>query len=494
MYRVACNKEKLISHDSRHASPALHDSRFALHDAGYIVISVVVFGSVFLTILGGLVGFVFLQTRAQGIKETREKALQIAEAGLDYYKWHLAHFPNDLMNGATTSGPIIVPYRDPEGDVIGEFELGLASEQYCGQTNTVSITATGTASVDPSIERVVYARYARPSVASYAYILNSNVWAGSDRQISGNYHSNGGIRMDGTNDSLVTSAVSTWLCTSSFGCSPSSTTPGVWGGGPNFTLWQQPLPQIDFAGITTDLAQIKTLAVAQGVYINETSNSDQRGIRLRFNADGTVTRWRVTGTSAHSSQHVDTGSTWHSDYDVITATQNQTTFTIPADCPVIFVEAKTWIDGVITQKVIVAADEIVSPSSRADVILNGNITYADNTGLDGLTVIADRSVLIPFNSPNDMTLNGIFIAQSGYFGRNYYPSSEGTGYLRNSLTVSGTIVSNGREGTKWSSGGTVVSGYQLRTNAYDQDLSVSPPPLTPTISDEFTFLEWQEVE
>jgi hypothetical protein len=462
--------------------------------SGYIVISVVVFGTVFLTILGGLVGFVFLQTKSQVKKETRERALQIAEAGVDYYKWHLAHFPNDLTNGTGQPGPYQVSYSDPEGGVVGTFELDLDSEQFCGQTNTISITSTGWTAEDPTLRRTVFARYARPSVASYAYIINSNVWAGSDRQISGNYHSNGGVRMDGTNDSLVTSAVSTWSCTSSFGCSPTATTTGVFGAGTGNALWQYPLPQVDFAGITTDLAQIKALAIAQGLYINETSNSDQRGMRIRFNGNGTITRWRVTGTSAVDAQHVDTGSQWHDDYHTITNTQNQTTVAIPVNCPVIFVEAKTWIEGTVDQKVLIAADEIISPSARADIILNGNITYVDNTGADGLTVIADRSVLIPFNSPDTMSLSGIFIAQNGYFGRNYYPSWEGLNYLRNSLTVNGTIVSNAREGTKWSSGGTVVSGYQNRTNIYDSDLVTSPPPLTPTISDEFTFLEWEEVE
>src|SRR5690606_4445444 len=81
---------------------------------GYIVISVVIFGTVFLTILGGLVGFVFLQTKAQITKENRERALQIAEAGLDYYKWRLSHFPNDLTNGTGQAGPYTVPYSDPE--------------------------------------------------------------------------------------------------------------------------------------------------------------------------------------------------------------------------------------------------------------------------------------------------------------------------------------------------------------------------------------------
>ncbi|MEK7579225.1 MAG: hypothetical protein AAB460_01685 [Patescibacteria group bacterium] len=472
----------------------IHDSRLTIRDRGYIVMLVIVFGGVFLMILGGLVGFVFLQTKAQQIKETRERALQIAEAGLDYYKWFLAHYPDDITNGTGGPGPYQVPYSDPETGVIGTFELTVAREQFCGQTNIVEITSTGWTEDNPTIERTVYARYARPSVAQYAYIINSNVWAGSDRQITGNYHGNGGVRMDGTNDSVVSSAVSSWLCTSSFGCSPSSTTPGVWGGGTGSALWDYPQPQIDFTGITTDLAQIKTLAQAQGVYVNETSNSDQRGIHLRFNANGTVTRWRVTGTSGVQAQHVDTGSTWHTDYHTITSQTNQTTFNVPAACPIIFVEAKTWIDGVITQKILVAADEIIAPTVPADVILNGNITYGAYDGSDGLTVIGDRSVLVPFASPATMNLNGIFIAQNGYFGRNYYPSSQGSSYLRTLLNVNGTIVSNGREGTKWTSGSTVVSGYQNRINTYDQDLSLSPPPLTPTVSDAFTFLKWEEVE
>lgn len=461
---------------------------------GYIVVSVVVFGTVFLTILAGLVGFVFLQTKAQVKKETREKALQIAEAGLDYYKWRLSHFPNDLTNGTGQSGPYTVPYSDPESGTIGSFQLSLAAEQYCGQVNTVTITSTGWTVQDPTIRRTVSARYARPSVASYAYIINNSVWAGSDRQISGRYHSNGGIRMDGTNDSLVTSGVSTWSCTSSFGCSPASTTPGVWGDGTGSNLWQYPQPQVDFAGITTDLAQIRTIAQSQGRYINETSNSDQRGILLRFNGNGTFTYWRVTGTSAVDAQHVDTGSDWHDDYHTITSTSTPTTLTIPETCPVIFVEAKTWIEGVVDQKVLLGVDEITSASARADVILNGNITYADYTGLDGLTVIADRSILIPFESPDVMSISGIFTAQNGYFGRNYYPSSDGPEYMRSSLTVNGTIVSNAREGTKWTSGSTVVSGYQNRVNIYDEDLVVSPPPFTPKTSTTPTFLEWEEVE
>lgn len=67
-------------------------------------------------------------------------------------------------------------------------------------------------------------------------------------------------------------------------------------------------------------------------------------------------------------------------------------------------------------------------------------------------------------------------------------------YKRNSLTVNGTIVSNGREGTKWTSGGVYTSGFNTRFNSYDRDLVADPPPLTPEVSDTYEFIEWREMD
>ena len=122
--------------------------------------------------------------------------------------------------------------------------------QSCGFYSAIDITSTGWTHKEPSLKRVVKVKYARPSVAEYAYILNDNVWAGADREIKGKYHSNGGIRMDGENDSLVTSAKTTWQCTSSFGCSsPYEVKPGVFGDGEGGErgLWEFPVQSIDFA-------------------------------------------------------------------------------------------------------------------------------------------------------------------------------------------------------------------------------------------------------
>ena len=466
--------------------------------AGYVTVSVIVFGTVFAVILGGLVGFIFVQNNAQNIKEDRESALQIAEAGLDYYKWYLAHFPNDLQNGTGEPGPYQIPYNNPEGDQIGTIELDIDGGLFCGETGSIEIESTGWTLDRPNSKRIVFGKYAKPSVAEYSFIINSNVWAGSDRVIIGPYHSNGGVRMDGTNNSLVTSAVSDWLCTSSFGCNPSSTTPGVWGDGLNFNLWQYPVPQVDFIGITLDLVNLKALAQSEGLYFGPVPGS--QGYYANFQSDGTVDIRSVNTVSWIWAYNSSEG--WHKSYERISTQGNITNYTLPEDCPVVFFEDNLWIEGTIDRKMTVISADLINPTNDTSVILNGNIVYESADGSDGLTVVAEEDVTIPLISPEDMDISGIFIAQNGRFGRDHYtttgsydvPWQYDSYVIQNSLDIFGTVVSNGRVGTKWTSGGSTVSGYENRTAAVDTNLSTDPPPLTPTFSNEFTFVEWREVE
>lgn len=470
------------------------------HTAGFSVILVLVFSSVFLTLVTSLAGFIFIQQRVQTAKTNSEKAVQIAEAGLDYYKWFLAHNPGDLTDGTGLSGPYDHAYTDPETGEVGTFSLDITSNAQCDIASSIDIASTGYTEDDPSITRTVYGRYARPSVAEYAYILNSNVWAGDDRVIIGPYHSNGGIRMDGDNRSTVTSGLTSWQCTSTFGCSPSATHNGVFGIGDHPELWEYPVAPIDFQGITVDLSAMRDIAQDHGIYLNPYGgNSDHRGYRIVFNADGTITVYRVTQVDYFWGYHADT-LTWERDYHRIVNQQLIDTYEIPSDCRVIFAEAKVWVEGVVNEKVTLAAANISNPNVDPDVIINGNLTYASSNGSDGITVIGEKSVLIPLTSPDTLNLKGIFIAQKGYFGRNHYVTSGSNQvpsqydpYVQQSvLNLTGTIVSNGREGTKWTSNGSFVSGYAQRNNAYDRNLASEPPPLTPFVSNDYRFIEWRE--
>lgn len=465
-----------------------------MHTRGYITILVLVFSAVFLTLITSLAGFIFVQQEVQLAKENREKAIQIAEAGLDYYRWFLAHFPDDVQNGTGVPGPYEVDYADPESGDIGTFSLAIESNEQCEVISSIDIVSTGWTDADPTFQRTVFGRYARPSVAEYAYIINSNVWAGASRTINGRYHSNGGIRMDGDNRSVVTSAVDSWLCTGSFGCSPSSNEEGVFGAGTNPELWEFPAAQIDFVGLTVDLVEMKTQAQTNGIYFAPAG----QGYHIDFQSDGTMDVYRVDGTAwvwGYSSQNG-----WHQNNHIITSETLLGSYTPPAGCQVVFVEDDLWLEGDVAGKVTVAAADVTNPNTDPSIILNGNITYTTTDGSVGLTAIAEDDVLIPLLSPENMELRGILMAQNGHFGRNHYttsgsrdvPSQYNSYVKQGSLTMTGTIVSNGRVGTRWTSGGTFVSGYNSRFNYYDRNLATEPPPLTPFVSSDFTFIEWRE--
>jgi hypothetical protein len=272
----------------------------------------------------------------------------------------------------------------------------------------------------------------------------------------------------------------------------------VWGAGPNQTLWSYPKPQVDFSAITADFSSLKTTAQAQGIYFARYSNGNggvsfYKGYHLKFKSDGTVDVYRVGSEYNNTIYAAADGSSDTSDYTQIKNETLYGNYAIPAGCRLIYVEDHVWVDGVVANKVTVVSADIAHSGVDTNVMLPGNLTYATNDGKAGITVIAEKNVLITPDSPTNMTLNGIFIAQSGAFGRNLYdcPSSfepKGT------LTMYGTTVSNKRTGTKWMNGcgNGSDAGYQSRTDTYDRKLSTDPPPFTPYTSSDYSFIDWRQ--
>jgi hypothetical protein len=463
---------------------------------GSIMLLVIVFGGIFFTMLVALSSFVLVGNRAQEVAHSRAEAFGIAEAGLDYYRWFLSHFPGDTKNGTGHEGPFQISYSDPEGGIVGTYTLSIAGNSACGTIQSISVTSKGVPSNAPNISATLVARYAQPSVAEYSYIIGSSVWAGADRVINGPYHSNGGIRMDGTANAPVSSSLSTWNCTSNFGCSPSqSSAPGVVGTGSNQNLWAYPTPQIDFAGIASNFTSLKSIAIANGLYFNRFSsgsnqnNSYYKGYHLVFNANGTVTVYKVGSETKLTDITPINPSFGTTDYTLIKNENLYGTYTIPSNCSVIFIEDHAWIEGTVTGKVTVVAADVTNVGVVPYVVLKNNILYSAYDGSVGLTVISAGDVLIAPNSPMNMTLNGIFIAQGGAFGRNYYGCSNAY-EPRGTLTILGTTVSNLRTGTRWVGG--CNAGYQTRIDAFDRQNVTNPPPFTPVTSTQWQFVDWQQ--
>jgi len=448
---------------------------------GSIVIIILIFGIVFLVLLGGLLGFVLLQMRYSAQRLAWDQSLYIAESGVEYYKWCL----NNEINCDTEK-----EYLDPYGVSLGQFSLTVDQIISCGEVMERNIYSTGQTDRFPNTKREISVVYGRMSVAKFAYLLNDNVWAGADREIKGPYHSNGGIRMDGENQSIVSSALTEWLCTDSFGCDPSVIKPGVFTttSNANEDLFKFPVPAFDFDGITVDLARVKDSAQTEGIYLppSTTIDSSGDGYHLIFNNDGTV-EVRII-TSLYSNWAYSQQKGWHYDWFRIKSEYYYYTYPINSSCSAIFAEDNIWIEGIVDKKVTVASANLIEVNKDTSVVIIDDIEYVDNDGTSGFSVIAENNILISPSSPDQLELKGVFIAQKGRFGRNHY-----TNNLRDKLEIIGSIVSNGRVGTQWTSGSYVVSGYLKRENIIDTKLIYNPCPFIPFVEHDFRLIKWEEI-
>lgn len=475
----------MISHSSLPA---------ARRNEGYLVVLVLVFGAIFLMIISSFIGYVNTQNQAVQFQYQREVATEIAEAGLNYYKWFLAHYPDDLTNGTGAPGPYVEQYFDPEGGAIGEFSLDIASSTYCGDIASIEITSTGISYADPSAIARVSAQYTQPTVAEYSFITNAGVWYGASGVVVGPIHTNQGIRMDAAHNSTVGSGQSSWTCDSSYGCSPDQTVDGVFttSGLATPGLFSFPVSPIDFAGITLDLADMKDRAENQGgIYYPDTTGY---GYAVEFNGDGTVDISRVTNTLNYRSYSSYENTHW-GERNVITNETFLATETINPNCPLLFFEDKVWVEGDVDQKVTLAAADLTS-AAQTNVVLSGDIEYVPMSDA-GLLVIAEDDIDVGVDVPNNMNISGIFIAQNGRFGRNWYHVNWFPNWLdgyvvRNSLDRLGTVVTNTRAVTRWTSGGVTTSGFDTGTSSYDREQVNAPPPLTPETSDVYSLEDWRQ--
>jgi hypothetical protein len=463
-------------------------------EKGSVIVISIVFMGVFSVLFASLLEYLLTQHRWVSVKTEEERALQIAEAGIEYYRWRLAHYPDDLTDGTGAPGPYVHTFDDPEEGPIGEFSLEIGGTVLCNQAQVVIATSTGYTYKNPSRTRTIVVRIARPSVADFSYVVDSNVWAGPSRTIIGPYHSNGVIRMDADNRSAVTSKVSSIACGTAGlgGCF--GTVNGVYGVGTHPEWWRWSQPDIAFSNFDYDFGEMETLANSSGIYLAKISNDTSiYGYYLELKSNRTVDIYRVTSVTwitseTPGSQNISFPELLGSVNPLRQFIENRA---IPQACPLIYVSDRTWIEGTVGGKVTVVANDIGAASP--DLFLQDNITYSTTSGADGLTALAERNLLIPLYVPNNMTISGIFFAQKGAYGRTHYGNVGNTynGYrTQDSLTTNGTVVSKLRTGTQWSDG----QGFTTRNDNYDRTLAKNPPPLTPFTSPDFRFIEWREVE
>jgi len=446
---------------------------------GNILLFVMVFGAIsFSVIIIGVAGYAISENRASVDKHNSEMAFQIADAGINYSRWHLAHNKTDYYDGHSTStpGPYVHDYKNKDGTIIGHFSLEIGAP-LSGST-IVIVTSTGWLNVQPNTKRKIKVKLGFPALTDYSLLTGTDVWIGSMESTHGKFQANGGVRFDGTGDALIASAMATYTCKSYHGCS-NVTKPGIWGTGGPTQYWSFPAPAVDFTAVTADLAQIQDASDPDKGGLNFTS-SGQQGWRLQFTSSSQIIAHKVLTTSCFQARDVGASTDFWPCIDISTQ-DTGTTYSMPSN-GYIYVDDNVWVDGVVKGRA------VIGTSAGKNIMINGNLTYLAKDGTNVLGLIADQNVLIPKNSPDVLEVDAALLAQNGAAKRYYYANNTKT-----SLLIYGSIISDKIWTWNWQSGDSIVSGYRNTNSTYDANLTYGPPPGFP-VGSQYNLISWEEVK
>ena len=454
---------------------------------------------------------------------TATTALGIAEAGINYHHWHLAHDPEDYQDDTGGPGPYVHDYKDAQGNTIGTFTLNITPPAVGTAVVTVESEGELTGSTE---KRKVTAQLGIPSFARYAVIADQTIRFGYGTEIFGPIHSNGGVRFDGIANDIVTSYQSNYddpdhsgnnefgvhthrdppppdpnpNITSAFrpleaSPNPVPDRPDVFVAGRQF-----PVPRVDFGTITTDFSNLRDKAIADLSYFGDSS---AEGYRIVLKTDDTYDVYKVTATTPTCYGKVEQPDSFGQvdTYGIVT----EQVVSIGSNFPpngVIFFEDQLWVEGQIaTAQITIAAAKIgATPTEEKSIAINNDIQYTNYDGSDKLGLIAQKHIQIGLFSEGDtsgttdqqeLRVDAARLAQKGRVGRNNFPSSCGATYTRNTITVNGSSGTAKRYGFTWGSGCPPGSGYCTRNILYDPNLTIVPPPSFP-LTGVYTILSWKE--
>lgn len=477
------------------------------HKKGSLLIPIIIFSSISLIIMGGIISWVKITIEANRQLITREKAVQLAESGIDYYRWHLAHNKNDYQDGTGTTGPYVHQINDKDGNIVGQFSLNIVPP-LIGSTK-VRIESSGQP-IGSNISRTIAVEMAIPSLAKYAVAANDFMRFGEGTEIFGPVHSNKGIRFDGLAHNIITSALSSYDDPDHSGSNEFAVHTHVNpppGSGVNesfrsneappsliqtrtdvFEVGRQfPVPAVDFTGLTNNLAKIKSDAQTSGKYL---AASGVQGYQIILKTNDTFDVYKVTSQSnpsyfCYNSQSQSGWSTWS-----VGNRQYVGNYPIPTN-GLIFVEDNVWVEGTINgARVTVASGRFPdNPSNRPQLIVNNDLLYTNYDGTDVVALISQGNLNVGLISDTNLRIDAALVSQNGRVGRYYYDSGCSPYYIRNSLTLYGMIATSIRYGFAY----TDNTGYQNRNIIYDANLLYGPPPSFPLTSDQYEILSWDEI-
>lgn len=429
-------------------------------------------------------------------RESKEESLQIAEAGVYFYRWYLAHKVASLTKKQIrqfwTSGAaygIGTPYQD-DFNGVGMYSISVVPPD--PYSTIVVVNVTGWTYKFPDLKRTVRVRFRQPAWSEYVLLCDSDIRIGEGTDVNGKVHANRGVRFDAVGHNVVSSSVATYDDPDHGGGYeygvhthvdpidpyPPAALPvrnDVFMAGRNF-----PVPIKDFDTILEDIADMKSesgctnvgsycsgdtngaIVSSGGIYFNDANH----GRHIILQADGTMRVSRVTNMSN----------------DEVKNQSAFVTYNIP-DNGVIFVEDNVWVDGTINdRRVTIVAANLTGGDSK-DIYIEKDLTYTNYDGSDIIGLVAQRDIEITENSENNLKIDGVLLANAGRVGRDWKKNN-----YKDSVTIFGAIVTKLRYGFAYTDG----TGYANRYLIYDNNLLYYPPPYFPTGTD-YAIDSWEEL-
>lgn len=510
---------------------------------GFILPTILSFIVAGLIIAGAVTEVIYTNFFIIGNNVQSQKAFNIAEAGVNYYLWHMSHNATDFKDGKTVPatadpvlgyGPYVHTYIDDNAINQGTFTLWI-KPQSNGST-LATVRSIGKIK-NSNVSRTIQAQLGATSFASYAVVADTALWFGDTEGVDGPVHSNQGVRMDGSSNADVTSANSTYVPSGAIGgdgashpgvwCSPSVITP-VNCNTRSKSDWHYPVPLVNFNQVSGSLCTIKKVAFAADTategLVNQSSPCSQtpttrtaaylpqrgasssatRGYLIQLNPNGTYDLFNVNNENDTLAGYANA-----------LATQSVATgISIPSS-GVIFAEDNVWVRSSPTYsgRVTIAAGRLAT-TNNASIKVVDNLVYGTKNGDDAIGLVAEDSVLIaPYAAPATgnftFEIDAAVLAQSGgvMYPSNYTAGSatctRGWVGANQKLLFYGSIAS--RQTWTWSwlrggacgdaaayGGGIYISGFKNNDTNYDYNLLYSPPPSYP-ITGSYNILSWREV-
>lgn len=500
---------------------------------GALVYALVIMSATSIILLS-LMQYIVSQIKFGYNRVEKEEALQIAEAGIYYYRWYLAHETSgktaqqiqDFWDGSPIGTDLSDPYQAAYEER-GTYEITVTKPS-AGSTSVI-VQSTGWTNREPGIKRTVKVRFRRPSWSEFIFLSNSFMNFGDEAEVFGKVHSNVGIRFDGLAHNIVSALPARFNdpthggSTQEFGVHTheGTTDPAApaypWSSGtvpdrPDIFMAGRefPVPEVSFNGVTTDLSNMKSQAQAgHGKYFD----GAEIGRRLKFKTDGTFDVCTVT--SQVPGSHIPSGysgvvSGASGSYSGTNGnTCSASACCAGSDCPliqnsrpqrgrcvsianypivdngVVFVEDNAWVEGSISNKrVTVVAAKLSGGGTDADIyigISNNNLRLAAYDCNNMLGLVAQRDILVLNDCPSDFIVDAALLAQSGKVG---IATGMGGKYQ---FTFNGAIASYLQP--YFQSG---TSGFANRIYNFNNNLLYCAPPYFPT-GTEYAIDLWEEL-